>query len=565
MKLLLVWLLVAEAAFAANRASLSGTVVDSNTRLPVANARVVLRYSSSSAIMATTTSDQAGGFRFDVTGPGNYVLDVMADGYLGTEDRLEHAVVQFEADDFASSQSPVERTITLAATRVAYVSGVLKDGTTQKPLEGFTVKPLRITWLRGKREFHEQADVRTDATGAFRAEVPPGDYVLQIWKAPAPNKISAGRESDYSETFPRTVAYPLAFWPRGDPERVTPWTVAGGVENSAGTIDISKIAVGRLRGAVPRAQCDDEEKVNVNFEMLVVHDNSLRGNLALECGADFTIAGLAPGRYRITAMTSPLKVAKNLPIRVPGQTLSRGQAEMRDAIIFASALNTTAEVSVVEGSDEEIALQSGPLSDVSIQVRCDCAHPLKKLPVPTVTAAGELTLSLVELPEGAPEGMGETRTLLRMSNRSLRFSMKGLPPGIALKEVISNGAATGGIFVPSADSKQTLTVVLTDKAAHLTASVVQDDKPIAGAHVIAARWPLQRVDDFPVYEGMECNPEGKCSMDGVSPADWRIVAVTGHAWDRIDMPGVLEQWLSAGETITLLPGEGRALRLDARQ
>jgi hypothetical protein len=563
MRPVLVLLLLAQAALAARTASISGTVIDSGSRVPIVAARVELRVSSSMDTLATAISDSTGSFRFEVQVAGNYVIEAAAETYLGTRDHPGQGVIQFDESDFADGKPPVERTTAVAITRAAILSGSLKDGASQQPLEGFGVKALAITWIRGKRELHEQGLATSNKDGVFRVEVPAGDYFLLISPSrSAPQKIAVGREPDYSAKFMRTRGYPATYWPRGDLSASTPFTVVGGIENNAGAIDISEIALGRIRGSVPASQCDDDERINLSFEMLPYKDNALRGSVQGPCGTSFTVANLAPGRYRISAMTLPTN--RFAAARDPSKSMSQIEAELRDAAMFMMSRNTSAEVSVVEGSDEDTVLDYESTFEVEAKLQCDCSQTMKRSVMVPRIVLGEIQFTLVELPEGAPPEMQNDATRMRLPRRPARVKAANLPAGFALKEVLSNGVATGGVFVPSAVARQSMTIVLTDKPARVSASVVHDDKPVPGVHIIAGRWPIEHIDNFPNYETAACDSQGQCAIDRLSPTTWSVIAVSADSWDKLELPGVLDQWLSAGEVITLLPGESRGLRFESQ-
>ena len=188
--------------------SIRGVVVDDETHLPVEAASVELRFSSSS----------------------------------------QQPSLKLNQSDFDSAAPAVEREVTVSIARAAAITGVLKDGKTQKPL----------------------ADFRK---GAFRLKTAPGDYLLEVWKTPAANTPVAGRLADYTAKAPA---------PMGDPETALRLVVGGGVE--LGTINLSKIAMGRVRSSVLLSQCAEGGMVQV------------------PCGSAFTLANLSPGDYIVVGM-----------------------------------------------------------------------------------------------------------------------------------------------------------------------------------------------------------------------------------------------------------------------
>src|SRR5260370_1146726 len=202
----------------------------------------------------------------------------------------------------AEGGPPVERGLKALISRTTAITGELKDSDTRQPLADFSVKLLRISWARGKRLFANQGIGSTDEKGAFRVNAPPGDYLLEIFKAPAANQIVPGRQADYSAKPPPPLRYPTAFWP-GDPDTLIPLTVRSGADLDVGTIHLSKVRMGRIRGRIPLSQCTEGQSAVIGFEMDSILDNVTGGALTVSCNGGFTIANLSPGYYRIRAIT----------------------------------------------------------------------------------------------------------------------------------------------------------------------------------------------------------------------------------------------------------------------
>jgi hypothetical protein len=119
---------------------------------------------------------------------------------------------------------------------------------------------------------------------------------------------------------------------------------------------------------------------------------------------------------------------------------------------------------------------------------------------------------------------------------TIQREIKRAAAGIRFKEVIFQGRGTGSVFLPFPGvSKQVAEIVLTDKAAQFAARVSRDDKPAGGAQLVFPGWPLARFEDYPV-----------------APADF----------EKRDMPGVIEDWLTRGEAVALEDGEAKTIRIE---
>jgi len=86
-------LTIATNIFAQGAGGISGTVVDENGA-KVAGAQVVLR--SSSGVYLTTSTDQAGAFKFENLRSGSYFVEVKANGAKVSKKRIQEEVPIYE-------------------------------------------------------------------------------------------------------------------------------------------------------------------------------------------------------------------------------------------------------------------------------------------------------------------------------------------------------------------------------------------------------------------------------------------------------------------------------------
>jgi hypothetical protein len=269
--------------------------------------------------------------------------------------------------------------------------------------------------------------------------------------------------------------------------------------------------------------------VQLLFNRGPVHDKVSGAGIRVPCGSAFTFANLSPGEYKVVGLAlgpksnggfawtangaSPVVV---FPTRPAGDPVPR----------FAEA-----DIRVAEGSDDDLDLTFESGFELTQRVACDCADGWQEK-VQDATALGlasDGSYQKIEAPTGAVK-VGITR----------------LRAGFVIKEVLSNGHSTGGLFVPDRDSAaQTLTVVLTDQPAGVSA---ESDR------VVMARWPLDMVDGFPDYQVV------KAETVAIAPGAYRAVRVSDEDWARIEMPGVLEGLLGRGQEFTVAARENRVLQ-----
>jgi hypothetical protein len=165
----------------AQRATISGVVLEELTRLPVGDATVLL-LGDSGRVVATTTADVIGRFRLDAATPGIYRIVAMRVGYIPKETltlniesgaragiELELTRRPFLLDSVfirdAADPAPI-------GPRQQLIHGRLLDDDTAEPIPGGTLE------LRDARKKRAGSAV-TDSAGTFRIVTPaPGTYSL---------------------------------------------------------------------------------------------------------------------------------------------------------------------------------------------------------------------------------------------------------------------------------------------------------------------------------------------------------------------------------------------------
>src|ERR1035438_5210636 len=79
---------------------INGTVVETGTRIPVAGAKVVLRYSTSPAPLDTDVTAAAGTFHVSMKQPGKYAIEASAPGFQETIFGEAEAGIQVDESAF---------------------------------------------------------------------------------------------------------------------------------------------------------------------------------------------------------------------------------------------------------------------------------------------------------------------------------------------------------------------------------------------------------------------------------------------------------------------------------
>ena len=180
------------------RYALSGTVTSAVDGEPIANAEVALTTGSPSYIVDETTTDAAGGYRFDIVHGGLYgVLVISAPGHL--PEAFGDVICPLEGcyaglgQAIALSDQPHVDGIDFALEPPALLTGSVRDAATGHGLAG---TEIIVTIENEYRSFF------TESTGEFSLALPPGDarvvasdsgYQDQIYPGQACGQSISGR------------------------------------------------------------------------------------------------------------------------------------------------------------------------------------------------------------------------------------------------------------------------------------------------------------------------------------------------------------------------------------
>jgi hypothetical protein len=485
---------------------IEGSVVDEATGIPIGGATVSLQYSMSPLPISNTATGAGGTFRFVLRGPGYYVTEASAPGYL--KDRS--VLFPVTDGDFAPGAPSVPRSVVLKLARSSAVSGHIRDADTGQPLKLISVRAYRTSWFWGRRRLNEEAAGVTDEKGNFRVEaLPPGDYILEI-RNRAPANSGPGKK------------YPVIFLPSATADSLDTLKVGPGAEAGMGNIEYSRLQLPRI-------------------------DLSIKGDCAEKYpGYQLLIDRRVGGAYLHSDVVDGV-CGKSLPI-----TVSPGTYEFSvDMGLGPDARFGSAEATVSDSGKAEVEVVALPFPKLSGRVRCECDHPEKiefaplrvQLRAEHNGVFGGTGFNL--MPDGTfslPPGPIQGRT---------NISVGGLPKSVAGRRVLVNGTEFPLAIYPGQISN--LEIILTDRPAAIAGTA-------PGEQVVLARWPLPR-DYFPEDVRIIPAKDGAFTFADLTPGEYRIASLTAAQWARFHEPGLLTQWLELGEKLQLEPGEQRTVTL----
>jgi hypothetical protein len=368
------------AALFGQEAAIRGTVVEKTTGMPLAGIAVKLCYATGASIDSATT-EASGTFRFAVTDAGAYRIEAEMSGFAEASSPVEVPETALEPGGEAVGA------VTLKLARSGVLAGRVRDPDTGKPLRLLTVRALRSHWVRGHRQLEEEQVAFTDDDGFFRAEVPPGGYLIEIRKRTP--------DSEADPASPKR--YPVLVWPAGEPETAG-ISVLPGVEANTGTIDMARIVPAKVQVQLPSscfAGTSYQSKLFQRAGGALLPLDSLPAHL---CDGAIAIPQLAPGSYRFSA-----------EIFAPsGRTLA-----------------ATADFSVTEGDDLKLEAEVTESVTLTVRIACECEKPLD-------LAASPIR---VLMPPSDFEVNAESCSVPRFPPGPKRVLLRNLPEGLFAKSI----------------------------------------------------------------------------------------------------------------------------------
>jgi hypothetical protein len=415
------------------------------------------------------------------------------------------------------------------------------------PVAGTRVQALRSRVVQGQRRLQSVgAGDQSDDTGAFRLYgLPPGEYYVAA---------SAGMADQVRRDPP--IYYP------GTPNvaEAQPITLGVGAEAPA-DFQLMPVSNARVSGIViDSSGAPVPAMVNLTSEVVATGpaiDGSSAAAFGLhgDSGADgaFTLEGVPPGPYRLTAMAAfPGSGLRSLP----------GDPDGRKPIDPLAEIPETASMPVVVagGDVSGITLVTGRGGTLSGRFVADdgVVAPLPAgLRVNVRSAnAGGVSMTL---------GGGSAREFkLRGPSGPVRVEILGLPESWAVSAVIVDGKDVTDEAIDLHGRDTTARIVLTDRLTAVSGTVQARDG--AGDHAVvvfaedSSRWayPSRFV------RAARTDRQGRFQIRGLPPGTRYLAAAADYLEDGEEQdPQVLERLRPRAVTFTLAEGEQRSIQLDA--
>lgn len=511
--------------------TVEGSVRDADSGLPI-GARVKIVQSGS---RKTTEVDAAtdGSFRVVLKEPGMYLLSAELDGYRSRAFVDSPPVTVKVAEGLRSAK--VDLTLYKAAT----LSGRVIERASLSAVSGLRVKALFARYRRGHLTLEPVSEGITDVTGAFRmSPLAPGDYVIEISSGVA-EAILPVRQPDYSKAQPRPLAYRRTFWQgQVEPDQLSTLRVSSGAEVDVGDVIVEREPLFRVRGALLPDECSPGDQLQVNLTQRFGGLTIIRARATLpSCSRPFTIANLAPGRYRLAAWYRD---------RQPGQ---RKFSEMQIDVVD-SDLEETLQPITPHTLSGRVHFPEGYSASLKARLRVSL-RPSGTLPFPDEAKSVEL------------EKDGRF-TLLLFDRKEYELTVTGVEAPYCVKDLVYNTTRlSGSAFAPDRYAPEhKLEISLSDAAASITGRVTLGDDPAPGIRALIIPWPVTFMDGYPAHLIATTDEMGQFSRSGLRPGKYRIITLTDAANLRLQRTSEILGALSAGKEVEL--GERSAVSLDLK-
>jgi hypothetical protein len=586
-------------------ATITGTVVanEPNGR-PIRRATVTLSsVGVALAVPRMTATDDAGRFAFTRLPAGNYSAPrALRPGYVGATYGEKRTGGIGTPITLAEGQRV---TIAFKLLRGAVITGTVFDQG-NKPAAQTTVQATQIRVVDGERTAQNAylgSGGTTDDRGVYRIYgLPPGDYVVSVsprlsvsgevrpiteeeitWarqqmqpSGAAPTAGAAPASAISAPPRPgQAVAYaPVYYAGATDPASASLVTLTAGQERSGVDFNVQFVATARISGTVVdqngqpplSAQMNVISRADSSNTMLsmsaMMLDSMLMMRPTVVDGA-FSLAGVKPGEYTVTARAAARPAAGSAPPAAPSGRAGGAAAPMT---LWASADIT------VDGTDQSgIALRLQPGMTISGRIVFDGT---------TLQPPADLSRATIRL-STAPNPSGVTVSVNVPSAQPTAdgtFALEGVTPGryllsasapaatpvpgttwVVRSAMVGRTDAADAAFEvrPNEDISGAI-ITFTDKSAELSGTI-QD----AAGHPT----PEFSIFLFPTDKSMwsqrsrrlrppvRASTEGKFKFANLLPGEYYLAALSDFEPNDYGKPAFLEQVALAAMKVTIAEGE----------
>jgi protocatechuate 3,4-dioxygenase beta subunit len=548
---------------------------------------------SQPAGIPSVTTDDNGRFGIKDVEPGSYRIYAARNGFM----KQEYGQRSPNRPGLVVTVQPGQQLqdLTFRLSPASTITGRVTDALTGDPLPGITVQAMRSTYdASGKRTLQAAASDRTNDLGEYRLYwINPGRYFVTATAArsgfdallaatsqaasfaPAPSPAEAQQQQQAAALFgpPRSAneivdsGYPLAYYP-GTPEvsRASTIDLQPGAETHA-DFNLSKGEKYRIRGraidattgrpprdaslSVSPRNATGGAPVDALFGAI---SGMIQGNTKYNSDTgEFEMRDVAPGSYWLQAMVANF---------TPGAAGATVTFPNTDANPLANLPFNTTQIAVdVFGGDVEgLTLAVSPGVSIPGRIRVEGVSNANQNPLALITLSlqpssggGSILSALAGNLKPAADG---TFTIQRVTPGDYKLLVSGLSPNTYVREArLEQADALEGVTIGTRVDG-ILEIVLSQNPGQLDGTVLGADlKPVSGVQAVLV--PERLRNRLDLYKTAITNPDGRFTIRGLPPGDYRVLA-----WEDIEPfayfdPEVLMQYDGLGKTVRIQEGSSQ--------
>jgi protocatechuate 3,4-dioxygenase beta subunit len=506
-------------------ASISGTVLQANTRAPLKNIDVSIfrtdaaepEDAETSTSAHTARTDEKGHFEFSRLAPGPYYIKTSHAGMaLKSHHWQEGVLVTLEAG------KPQSLDLLMLPTAVITGQIMNEEG---EPMQQASVLAMRYGYTATGRQLTEAGTATSDDEGRFRLfGLQPGSYLIAANAAennfdggimtPAYTSNSAAPSKQVPTTY-TTTYYPN----ETSPERATPIVVKAG-DAAQANFTLTRVRAYSVSGTVsgmPAAKPEDD-KPEQNFRMVTaMREGSFMPAGMSFAGKDssFKFRALPAGRYKIVAMGTS------------GQSNSMGSAD-----VLVESSDVTGVVVGAQSVLRELAGQvraegeSKPDFSRLYVVLAPETDPEKEVDASGIASSffgGTSGFAQVKsdgsFKVSIPPSVKPFNVVLAARGSGLEdwFTRKVLFGG---KDILESG------FKPSEGQAGPLEILISNKSSGIEGTVLdKDQKPFPGADVVAFPTDPKLRRHRDMVQAATADQQGHFRLRGLRPGEYVLFAL----------------------------------------
>jgi hypothetical protein len=519
--LILFCMLVEPASVAQSRFHIGGTVVNSVSGQPLAQARVFVSRAQERQEPEVVITGADGRFQFDDLPAGKYALGAGKPGFVmqGFEQHDDYSTAIVVGPGFSAED------LVFRVPPAAVISGQIVDEQSE-PMRQAQVMLFRTRIEDGIQKMRNVGQTDSDDRGQYRfGSLHPGVYYVVVSARPwyaqyTPSLRNYHNDTDQAQSaVPPDSTYPITYYPgASDPTQASPLKVAAGDHVSA---DFALAPVRSLHLRIRTPKLNGSQGYNVLITPEAFQGVDLRMPISVETTmtrpGEVEITGVAPGQYRLQ-MVFPAKATS---------TYSQELDLQSDTEIDASTNSQSASISGI------VKMQDGSRMPVQAAIL------LRN------TSSGDTAFARI-LPDGQFE-----------FDRN-----QALPPGtydvaigtqnVFLRSLSASGTEVVGRTIQVRGSNPIrLAIVAGTGVAQITGTAISqdDNKPVAAAMVLLA--PDDPAHNTVLIRRDQSDSDGTFTLASVVPGHYTLLAIR-NGWDLEWMnPAVLKRYIPGGEPINV--------------